>query len=57
MRFDHLIDWNNLKVLKTKISYLKQLISEAWFINSYPHVMNRSDGNSLLQIKCSLISS
>ena len=40
MRFNHLIDWNNLKILKTEAHYSKQLISEAWFINSHPHVMN-----------------
>ena len=40
MRFDHLIDWNNLKILKTEAHYSKRLTSEAWFINSHPHVMN-----------------
>ena len=45
MRFDHLIDWNNSKILKTEAHYSKRLTSEAWFINSDPHVMNRSDGD------------
>ena len=40
MRFDHLIDWNNSKILKTEAHYSKRLTSEAWFINPHPHVMN-----------------
>ena len=32
MRFDHLIDWNNSKILKTEAHYSKRLTSEAWFI-------------------------
>ena len=47
IQFDHLIDWNSSIVLKTEAHYLKRLTSEAWFINSHPHVMNRSDGDSL----------
>ena len=31
--------------------------SEAWFINSHPHVMNRSDGDSLPQVYRRLITS
>ena len=50
MRFDHLIDWNKSKILKTEAHYSKRLISEAWFINSHPHAMNRSDGNSLPRV-------
>ena len=46
IQFDHLIDWNNSKVLKTEDHYSKPLTSEAWFINSHPHIMNRSDGDS-----------
>ena len=46
IQFDQLIDWNNSKVLKTETHYSKRLTSEAWFINSYPHVTNRSDGDS-----------
>ena len=56
MRFDHLIDWNNSKILKTE-AHSKRLTSEAWFINSHPHVMNRSDGDSLPQVYHPLISS
>ena len=29
MRFDHLIDWNNLKILKIEAHYSKRLTSEA----------------------------
>ena len=38
------------KVLKTEALHSKRLASEAWFINSHPHVMNRSHGDSLLQV-------
>ena len=57
VQFDHLVDWNNSKVLKTEAHYSKRLSSEAWFINSYPRVMNRSDGDSLLRVYCRLITS
>ena len=57
MRFDHLIDWNNSKILKTEAHYSKRLTSEAWFINSHPHVMNRSNGDSLPRVYHPLISS
>ena len=50
MRFDHLIDWNNSKILKTEAYYSTRLTSKAWFINSHPHVMNRSDGTSLPRV-------
>ena len=33
--------------VKTEAHYSKPLISKAWFIYSYLHVMNRSDGDSL----------
>ena len=46
IQFDHLIDWNNSKVLKTEAHYSKRLTSETRFINSHPHVMNQSDGDS-----------
>ena len=55
-QFDHLIDWNNSKVLKTEAHYSKRLTSEAWFINSHPHVMNRSDGDSLPRVYRRLIT-
>ena len=57
MRFDHLIDWNNSKILKTEAHYSKRLTSEAWFNNSHPHVMNRSDGDSLPRVYHPPISS
>ena len=57
MRFDHLIDWINSKILKIEARYSKRLTSEAWFINSHPHVMNRSDGDSLPRVYHPLISS
>ena len=57
IQFDHLIDWNNSKVLKTEAHYSKRLTSEAWFINSHPHVMNRSDGDSLPRVYRRLITS
>ena len=57
MRFDHLINWNNSKILKTEAHYSKRLTSEAWFINSHQNVMNRFDGNSLPRVYHSLISS
>ena len=56
IQFDLLIDWNNSKVLKTKTHYSKRLTSEAWFINSHPHVMNRSDGDSLQRVYRRLIT-
>ena len=57
IQFDHLIDWNNSRVLKTEAHYSKRLTSEAWFINSHPHVMNRSDGDSLPRVYRRLITS
>ena len=56
IQFDHLIDWNNSKVLKTEAHHSKRLTSEAWFSNSHPHVMNRSDGDSLPQVYRRLIT-
>ena len=47
-QFDHLIGWNNLKILKTEDHYSKLLTSEAGFINFHSHVMNQSDGDTLL---------
>ena len=55
IRFDHLIDWTNSKNLITEAHFSKRLTSGAWFINSHAHVMNRSDGGSLLQVYCPLI--
>ena len=57
IQFDHLIDWNNSKVLKTEDHCSKQLTSEAWFINSHPHIMNRSDDDSLPRVYCRSITS
>ena len=57
IQLDHLIDWNNSKVLKTEAHYSKRLASEAWFIKSHPHVMNRSDGDRLPQVYRRLITS
>ena len=57
MLFYHLIDWNNSKILKTEAHYSKRLTSEAWFINFYAHVMNRSDDDSLPRVYRPLISS
>ena len=59
MRFDHLMDWNNSKILKTEAHHSKRLTSEAWFINSHPHVMNmnRSYSDSLPRVYHPLISS
>ena len=57
IQFDHLINWNNSKVLKTEAHYSKRLTSEAWFINSHPDVMNRSDGDSLPRVYRRLITS
>ena len=56
-QFDHLIAWNNLKVLITEAHYPKRLTSEAWFINSHSHVMNRSDGDRILRVYHRLITS
>ena len=47
IKFNYLMDWNKLKILKTKAYYAKRLTSEAWLSNSHPHVVNRSVGNSL----------
>ena len=57
IQFDHFIDWNNSKVLKTKAHYSKRLTSEDWFITSHPHVMNRADGDSLPRVYRRLITS
>ena len=57
MQFDHLINWNNSKVLKTEAHYSETLASETWFINSHPHVMNRSDGDSHQQVYRRIITS
>ena len=57
MRFDHIIDWNNSKILKTKDHYSKRLTSEAWRLNSYMHDVNRYDGNSLPRVYRPLTSS
>ena len=57
IQFDHLIDWNNSKVLKIEAHYSEQLTSEAWFIDSQPHVMNRSNGDSLPRVYRRLITS
>ena len=50
MRFDHLIDRNKPKILKTEAHYSKRPTSEPWFINSHAHVMNRYDGDGLPQV-------
>ena len=50
MEFEHNIDWINAKILKVENNYSKRLVSEAWFINSQPNVMNRSDGDKLRQV-------
>ena len=55
--FDHLIDWNNSIVLKTKAHCSKRLTSEAWFIYSHPHVMNRSDSDNLPRVYRRLVTS
>ena len=57
IQFDHLIDWTNSKVLKIEAHYSIQLTSKAWFINSYPHVMNRADCDSLPRVYRRLITS
>ena len=57
IQFYRLIAWNNSKVLKTEAHYSKRLTSEVWFINSHPHVMNQSDGDSLPQVYRHLITS
>ena len=40
MDFNHTIDWEKSEILKVENNYSKQLISEAWFINAHPKVMN-----------------
>ena len=54
MDFNHIIDWEKSEIFKVENNYSKQLISEAWFINAHPKVMNRSDGNSLPNVYRSL---
>ena len=56
MQFDHLIDSNNYKILKTDAHNLKRLTSEASYINFHLHVMSRFDGNNLLQVHHYLIT-
>ena len=50
MEFDHNIDRENAKILKVENNYYKRLVSEAWFINYRPNVMNRSDNDKLPQV-------
>ena len=57
VQFDHLIDWNSSKVLKTEAHYSKRLTSEAWFIHSRLHVMNRSHEEYLPRVYHRLITS
>ena len=54
MDFNHTIDWEKSEILKVENNYSKRLISEAWFINAHPKVMNRSDGDSLPNVYRSL---
>ena len=54
MDFNHTIDWKKSEILKVENNYSKRLISEAWFINAHPKVMNRSDGDSLPNVYRSL---
>ena len=57
IQFDHLLDWNNSKVLKLKPYCSKRLTPEAWFVNSHLYIMNRSDGDSLPRVYRRLIAS
>ena len=41
MDFNHTIDWEKSEILKVENNYFKRLISEAWFINAHPKVINR----------------
>ena len=54
MDFNHTIDWEKSEILKVENNYSKRLISEAWYINAHPKVMNRSDGDSLPNVYRSL---
>ena len=54
MDFNHTIDWEKSEILKVENNYSKRLISEAWFMNARPKVMNRSDGDSLPNVYRSL---
>ena len=54
MDFNHTIDWEKSEILKVENNYSKRLISEAWFINAHPKVINRSDGDSLPNVYRSL---
>ena len=50
MEFEHNTDWISAKILKVENNCSKRLVSEAWFINSRPNVMNRSNGDKLPQV-------
>ena len=54
MDFNHTADWEKSEILKVENNYSKRLISEAWFINAHPKVMNRSDSDSLPNVYRSL---
>ena len=53
--FDHVIDWSNSRILKTKSNFSKRLTAESWFILSRPKVINRSNDESFPIVYCSLL--
>ena len=57
MLFYHRINWEESTVLKYVNSYRRRLITESWFINAHTNVINRSDGERLPSVYCSLAKS
>ena len=48
--FDHAVNWSGFTILKYETNYHRKLRAESWFINAYLKIINRSDGDRLLEI-------
>ena len=57
MEKDHLIDWSEVKIVKVEHDYSKRLITESWYINEKPQVLNRNDGLSFSAVDKKLLNS
>ena len=47
MNFDHIIDWNNVKILKSESHDYRRCVAESFLINQKAcscNVINRNDG-------------
>ena len=57
MENDQLIDWSEVKILKVEHDYSKRLLTESWYINEKPQVLNRNDGLSFPAVYKKLLNS